>query len=134
MHTSLNLLVLGRNLTGEMMSSFSPDPAEISSLSPSLPIRGFSWTTPESAIIRRVIITNSKFSKGYKLEMQLDVELSATIATCLSKDCKGWSIFLYGFLNSNNIKIGVDGWVRRNSLLKLICACCTGGLKSQSNP
>ncbi len=31
----------------------------------------------------------------------------------------GWSIFPYGFLNLNNVKIQVSGWVRRYGLFKL---------------
>ncbi len=34
---------------------------------------------------------------------------------------KGRSIFPYGFLNSNNVKIQVAGWVRINGLYGFIC-------------
>ena len=43
----------------------------------------------------------------------------------ISKHFKGRSIFPYGFLNSNNVKNQVGGWVRKKGLLEL---------KSEKNP
>ncbi len=59
----------------------------------------------------------------------------------LRYSCKGWSIFPYGFLNANNIKIQVGGWVRRYAcsqygfivMLKLECGWVGQNQSERSN-